>query len=188
MFMFTLSNKNQWLVGGILLLAMLITRAHVSDHLLDASWAVFLLAGFYLRNVLAFGVFMATAVAIDSVAINQFGVSSFCVSQAYVALVPAYGALFVAGRWFAGHYQGETLASLGKLMVAVVVGFAVAELISSGSFYVFSGTVAETSLAGFMDALLKYSPHGLYIMSLYVAIASLLHIAVRQVTRSDVAV
>ncbi|QTR45213.1 hypothetical protein J9253_14535 [Thiothrix litoralis] len=186
--MFTLSTKNQWLVGGVLLAAMLVTRAHVSDHLLDASWAVFLLAGFYLRKVLAFGVFMATAVAIDYMAINQFGVSSFCVSQAYVALVPAYGALFMAGRWFAGQYQGETLASLGKLMLAVVVGFAVSELISSGSFYALSGTVTDVSLAGFMESLLKYSPHGLYIMSLYVTIAALLHVALRQVTQSDLAV
>jgi hypothetical protein len=180
--MFALSTKNQWLVGGVLLAAMLITRAHVSDHLLDASWAVFLMAGFYLRSVTAFGVFMATAVAIDYVAINQFGVSSFCVSSAYIALVPAYGALFMAGRWFAGQYQGETLASLGKLMLAVVVGFAVAEVISSGSFYAFSGTVAELSVAGFADSLVKYAPHGLYIMSMYIAIATLLHLAVRQVS------
>ena len=185
--MFTLSTKNQWLVGGVLLAAMLLTRAHVSNHLLDASLAVFLLAGFYLRTVLTFGVFMATAVAIDYVAINQFGVSSYCVSSAYVALVPAYGALFAAGRWFAGQYQGETLLSLGKLALAVVAGFAVSEVISSGSFYVFSGTVAEVSVAGFLNTLLAFSPHGLYIMSLYVAIAALLHVAVRQVTRSDVA-
>ncbi|MGB5598416.1 MAG: hypothetical protein WBM66_06815, partial [Thiothrix litoralis] len=110
------------------------------------------------------------------------------VSQAYVALVPAYGALFMAGRWFAGQYQGETLASLGKLMLAVVVGFAVSELISSGSFYALSGTVTDVSLAGFMESLLKYSPHGLYIMSLYVTIAALLHVALRQVTQSDLAV
>jgi hypothetical protein len=187
-FMNTLSTKNQWLVGGVLLAIMLITRAHVSDHLLDASWAVFLLAGFYLRNVLAFGVFMATAVAIDYVAVSELGVSNFCVSSAYVALVPAYGALFAAGCWFAGQYQGETLVSLGKLMVAVVVGFAVAEVISSGSFYVLSGTSTEISVAGFMASLVKYAPHGLYIMSLYLSVATLLHIAVRQVTRTDVAV
>ena len=65
--MFELSHKNQWLVGGILLLVMLATRVHVSDHLLDASWAVFFLAGFYLRNAVSFGVFMATAMAIDYV-------------------------------------------------------------------------------------------------------------------------
>ncbi|OQX12897.1 MAG: hypothetical protein BWK73_13665 [Thiothrix lacustris] len=181
--MFALSTKNQWLVGSVLLAAMLITRAHVTDHLLDASWAVFFLAGFYLRNALAFGVFMATAVAIDYVAITKFGVSDFCVSQAYVALVPAYGALYVAGRWFAGQYQGETLATLGKLMLAVVVGFAVSEVISSGSFYAFSGTFADINLQEFAGRLMKYAPHGLYVMSLYLAIATLLHLAISMVNR-----
>ncbi|MFN3785427.1 MAG: hypothetical protein ACK4RS_01175 [Thiothrix sp.] len=181
--MFTLSYKHQWLVGSLLLLAMLLTRAHVTDHLLDASWAVFFLAGFYLRNVLAFGVFMATAVAIDYVAITQFGVSDFCVSQAYVAIVPAYGALFAAGRWFAGQYQGETLATLGKLVVALGVGFAVCEVISSGSFYAFSGKFTDLSLVEFGGRLAKYAPHGLYVTSLYVAIAALLHVAVTLVQR-----
>lgn len=181
--MFTLSTRNQWLVGGILLLAMLITRAHVTDHLLDASWAVFFLAGFYLRKVLAFGVFMATAVAIDFVAITQFGVSDFCVSSAYVALVPAYGALFMAGRWFASQYQGETLASLGKLVLAVLVGFTVAQVISSGSFYVFSGNFTVLSMAEFGSRLLKYAPHGLYVTTLYVTIGAFVHVAVSMVNR-----
>lgn len=182
--MFTLSTKNQWLVGGILLAVMLITRAHVTDHLLDASWAVFFLAGFYLRKVLAFGVFMAVAVAIDYVAITKFGVSDFCVSQAYVALVPAYGALFAAGRWFAGQYQGETLATVGKLVLAVVVGFAVSELISSGSFYFLSGKFAELSVAEFGSRLVKYAPHGLYVTGLYVTVGTFVHVAVSMVNRS----
>ena len=182
--MFILSTKNQWLVGGILLLAMLITRAHVTDHLLDASWAVFFLAGFYLRNMLAFGAFMAVAVAIDYVGITQFGVSDFCVSQAYVALVPAYGALFIAGRWFAGQYQGETLASLSKLMLAVVLGFVICELISSGSFYFLSGKFAELSMAEFGSRLVKYAPHGLYVTGLYVTVGTFVHVAVSLVNRS----
>ncbi|UJS24489.1 hypothetical protein [Thiothrix winogradskyi] len=184
--MFTLSTKNQWLVSGILLLAIIVTRAHVTDHLLDASWAVFFLAGFYLRNALTFGVFMATAVAIDYVAITKFGVSDFCVSQAYVALIPAYGALFVAGRWFAGQYQGETLATLGKLMLAVVVGFAVAQLISSGSFYFFSGKFAEVSLVEFGNRLVKYSPNSLYTMSLYITVGAFVHVAVSMLNRQFV--
>lgn len=181
--MFALSTKNQWLVGGMLLAAMLITRAHVTDHLLDASWAVFFLAGFYLRNVLAFGVFMATAVAIDYVAISQFGVSDFCVSQAYVALVPAYGALFVAGRWFAGQFQGETLVTALKLVAAVFVGFVASELISSGSFYFFSGRFADLNMAEFGDRLLKYAPHGLYVTSLYTTVGVFVHVAVSMVNR-----
>lgn len=176
--MLTLSPKSQWLVGGILLLVMLITRAHVTNHLQDASWAVFFLAGFYLRKVLAFGVFMVTAVAIDFVAITQFGVSDFCVSSAYVALVPAYGALFMAGRWFASQHQGETLASLGKLALAVLVGFTVAQVISSGSFYFFSGHFTALSMAEFGSRLLKYAPHGLYVTTLYITIGVFVHVAV----------
>lgn len=179
--MFTLSTKNQWLVGGILLLAMLVTRAHVSEHLLDASWAVFFLAGFYLRKVLAFGVFMATATAIDCVAVGQLGVSNFCMTPAYIALLPAYGAMFAAGVWLAGQYQGETLASLGKLMLAVLLGFALTEVISSGSFYAFSGTATDISVAGFAGQFVKYAPHGLYVTGLYLTIAALLHVAVKQV-------
>lgn len=184
--MFELSHKNQWLVGGILLLTMLVTRAHVTDHLLDASWAVFFLAGFYLRNVLAFGVFMAVAVAIDYVAITKFGVSNFCVSQAYVALVPAYGALFVAGRCLASAWQGETLATVGKLVLAVVAGFAVSEVISSGSFYLLSGKFAALSVAEFGSHLLKYAPHGLYVTGLYVTVGTFVHVAVTMVNRSVV--
>lgn len=182
--MFTLSSKNQWLVGGILLAIMLITRGNAVDHLLDASWAVFFLAGFYLRNVLTFGAFMAVAVAIDYVAITQFGVSDFCVSQAYVALVPAYGVLFIAGRWFARQYQGETLASLGKLIFAVVVGFVACELISSGSFYFLSGKFAELSMVEFGSRLVKYAPHGLYVTGLYVTVGTFVHVAVSLVNRS----
>lgn len=180
--MFALSTKNQWLAGGILLLVMLVTRAHVSDHLLDASWAVFFLAGFYLRNLLAFGVFMAMAVAIDYVATSQLGVSNFCVSQAYIALIPAYGAMFAAGRWFTGQYHGENWVSLSKLMLAVLVGFALTEIISNGSFYAFSGTSTDISVNGFVAQVVKYAPHGLYVTSMYLTVAALLHIAIKQVT------
>lgn len=180
--MFTLSSKNQWLVGGVLLLAMLATRAHVSDHLADASWAVFFLAGFYLRGLLVFGAFMALAVAIDYVAITQLGVSSFCISSSYVMLVPAYGALFMAGRWFAGHYRAN-LSALVPLGFALLVGIVACELISSGSFYFFSARFEATSMDGFIQGLVKYLPHSLSITSFYVGIAALVHIAVLQVQR-----
>ncbi len=113
--MFTLSTKNQWLVGGILLAVMLITRAHVSEHLLDASWAVFLLAGFYLRNVLAFGVFMATAVAIDYVAVSQFGVSNFCVSSAYVALGSGLWCVVYGGALVCWALSGRNAGCFGQV-------------------------------------------------------------------------
>jgi hypothetical protein len=180
--MFTLSTKNQWLVGSVLLLAMLATRAHLTDHLQDASWAIFFMAGFYLRNRLALVPFMLAAAAIDYVAVTWAGVSSFCVSSAYVALVPAYGALYAAGRWLAGHYR-ENPSAVFPLAASLLVGIVACEVISSGSFYFLSGRVAETSLGGFAHDLVEYLPHSLSITSFYVGIGALLHVAVLQVNR-----
>ena len=148
------------------------------------GWAATTGPGVVLAAVLV----LAAAVAVDYVAISQFGVSDFCISQAYLALIPAYAALFAAGRWFAGQYQGETWLSLGKLMMAVVLGFALSEVISSGSFYALSGTSTALSWGGFAEQLVKYSPHGLYIMSFYLTVAAFLHVAVRQIQHSDVSI
>lgn len=178
-----LSTKQQWLVGGILLLVMLATRIHVSNHLQDASWAIFFLAGFYLRHWLSFGVFMAAAVLIDYIAISQMGVSSFCVTDAYVALVPAYGALYAAGRGFGGMYR-ESLSALLPLAASLLVGVVACEVISSGSFYAVSPRFASEGLGGFVQDLGKYLPHNLAIAAFYVGIATLAHVAVLQVQRA----
>ena len=181
--MLTLSTKNQWQIGGILLATLLLTRAPLTDHLLDASWAVFFLAGFYLRRAVVFGGLMALAVLIDYVAITQFSVSDFCVSSAYVALIPAYGALFAAGRWFASQYQGETLYSALKLVAALSVGFLACEVISSGSFYFFSDKFAQTTVAEFGARLWQYAPHGFMITALYIAMGAFIHVAVTVLNR-----
>jgi len=99
-------SRTQVFVGLLLAMLMTATRSHhVADltHLPDASWAVFFLAGFYLPT-LAFGGLLALAALIDYVAITWGGVSSFCVSPAYGFLLPAYGALWLAGRRFADAY------------------------------------------------------------------------------------
>lgn len=64
-------------------------------HLQDASWALFFLAGFYLRDHWRWGfpALMALAVVIDLVAIEYFDVSNYCLTVAYWFLVPAYGSL-----------------------------------------------------------------------------------------------
>ena len=87
-----------------LILLMLATRLPMlgpAFHLDDASWAVFFLAGFYLREQWrwAFPLFMAIAVAIDLVAIQYLGVSNYCVTVAYWFIVPSYAALWFGGSW-----------------------------------------------------------------------------------------
>ncbi|MEW5889155.1 MAG: hypothetical protein AB1768_08880 [Pseudomonadota bacterium] len=174
----TLSNRWQLAIGCALLALMIATRGHhfptVKQALPSASWAAFFLAGIYLRPVWALGLFLAGAALLDYIAIFRNGVSSFCVSPAYAALVAAYGALWAAGRWYAARHAFKP-ATLVPLAVAVVVGALVCELISSGSFYFFSGRFADPTLAQFAPRLTRYFPSSLTSLSFWVAAAGLVH-------------
>jgi hypothetical protein len=173
-------NSRQQLIAGIALAALMAaTRSHHFTglhHLPDASWAVFLLAGVYLRPAWTFPALCGMAAAIDYIAITWGGVSSFCVSPAYTFLLPAYGALWLTGRWLAVRLR-VTWATLPSLGLVVLFGGAACELLSSGGFYFFSGRFAEPTLAEFALRLIKYSPSGLGALALYAGIAALLHAA-----------
>jgi len=174
------TSKNVWLIALSLALLMAATRSHhfaSITHLPDASWAVFFLAGFYLRPVWTFPALLALAVVSDYVAIAWLGVSDFCVSPAYGFLLPAYSALWLAGRWYARRYHFR-FSTLPLLAVALLTGAAVCELLSSGGFYFFSGRFEETSFAEFGARLANYFPHALEGIGLYITSAILIHVAV----------
>jgi hypothetical protein len=157
---------------------MIATRGHhfptVKQALPSASWAVFVLAGVYVRPVWAFGVLLAGAALLDYLAISWNGVSSFCVSPAYAALAAAYGALWAAGRWYAARLDFKPVTLL-PLTGAVVVGTLLCEVISSGSFYFFSGRFADPTLTQFATRLVRYFPSNLASLSFWVAAAGLVH-------------
>jgi len=173
------SSRTPLLVGLLLATLMAATRSHhVADltHLPDASWAVFFLAGFYLPT-LAFGGLLALAALIDYVAITWGGVSSFCVSPAYGFLLPAYGALWLAGRRFDDAYFASWQA-LMPLLTNLLLGAVLCELISSGAFYFFSGRYVDPNLIGFGTRLLRYFPFSLQALLMYVGAAALIHLLV----------
>ncbi len=177
--MLKLSIRNQVIIGFVLLLMMSATRGqHFStfQHLPGASWAVFFLAGFYLRSVWSLPGFLALTWLLDYASFTWGGSSGFCLTRAYVFLLPAYGALWLSGRWYAGQYRFEW-RSLMPLMLAVLVGSMVCGLFSSGGFYFFSGRFVDTSFAEFGGRLLKYYPSYLQSLAIYVAIAALVHSA-----------
>lgn len=178
--MFTLTSRHQFFIGMTLVMLMIATRGHhfgSLEHLPGASWAVFLLAGFYLRPAWVFPGCLALAASLDYAAITWGGVSSFCISVSYVMLLPAYGALWLAGRWAARHYRFQWRALL-PLSAATLIGAALCELISSGSFYFFSGRFVDTTFAEFGARLIKYFPGSLQALLFYVAIAAITHIAI----------
>ena len=75
-----LSPRTQVIIGCGLALLMAATRVPYlpgTAALFGASWAVFFLAGFYLRSVLAVPALLALAVVLDGIALGWSGVRSW---------------------------------------------------------------------------------------------------------------
>lgn len=177
--MYSLNRYQQATVGLVLVLFMILTRGpHAADlmHLPDASWAVFFLAGMYLRPVMLFPVLLGLAGALDFAAIRWGGVSDFCITSAYGFLLPAYGSLWLAGRRY-GFRHCDRPATLLPLAGYVFAGVLAGEIFSSGGFYFFGGRFADPSLAGFGGRLLEYFPASLASLAFYLALAVLIHAA-----------
>ncbi len=173
-----LSSRTFWPLFLILAILLVSTRSHhfaTYTHLPDASWAVFFLAGFYLRHLPVLAALLALAAGSDYVAIRYFAVSDFCVSPAYVWLIPAYTALWLGGHAYARHYRFDVGAS-GTLAGFALLSAAVSELLSSGGFYAFSGRFTDLSFSEFADRLLQYFPQSLSGLALYLVIAVITHI------------
>jgi len=184
----TLSNPHQFIIGFILIAIMAITRGHhfaSLSHLPSATLALFFLAGLYLSGKWMFGVLLAEAVALDYLAITFGGVSSFCVSPAYALLLPAYGTLYLAGRWYKQHYQFKW-TSLFSLSACLIIATAISKVFSSGGFYVFSGRFAEPTLIEFSQRFIKYYPTSLANLAFYIAIAIICHLLVVSLNRTAV--
>ncbi|MBI3778285.1 MAG: hypothetical protein HY274_05150 [Gammaproteobacteria bacterium] len=161
----------------LLALLMAATRYHhfgSALHLPDASLAVFFMAGFYLAGVLAFPVLLVEAGLIDYLAITVGGVSDFCVTPAYGFLIPAYGAMWFAGRWAAGKVQMRW-QSLLPLFGALFVATSIAFLISNGAFYMLSGRFPDLSWAQYSERVAKYYPPYVAWAFFYVAFAAFVH-------------
>lgn len=137
---------------------MLLTRgAHFSgfNALPEASWMIFTAAGILLP-MWSFGWFMGLAVGIDAYAFTFGGVPGTCLSVAYAMLIPAYASMWAAGRLVTPYLNGS-IVSYGMLFMAAMVGTAVCELISSGSFYLWSG-LFEPTWAEFVAREIQYAP------------------------------
>ena len=174
-----LSVRQQILVGTALALLMAATRG---QHLAalgivpDASWAIFFLAGIYLPSAWGFVALMVEAFALDVSAITWGGVSGFCFTPAYAFLLPAHAALWLAGRWYAGHHR-QAWSTLLPLAGALLGSAVVAEVLASGGFYLFSGRFAELSLAELGSRLVRYFPSSLEALALYTGLAAVMHAA-----------
>ncbi len=174
-----LSSKTGAVALAVALSALMwATRGHhfmSLTHLPDASWAIFFMLGLYSRQKMILPLFLVQAAIIDYLSITHFGVDDYCVTSAYIFLLPAYSALWLAGRWYAAHYQLQ-VRTLPAFAAAAAAGAFVCELISSGSFYFLGGRFAETSMTEFASRLAQFFPADLGGVALYLGCAVLIHL------------
>jgi hypothetical protein len=153
-------NTTQWLQTKYLpiplIALMVLTRFHhFGDalHLPDASLAVFFFAGFYRKPVLL-AFLLLLAGLIDYAAIAS-GTSAYCVSPAYIFLIPTYMVMWLAGR-YCSHYKALDFIGMslnfGMLMLASTAAF----IISNGSFYLFSGRFDAVSWSQYITGGFQY--------------------------------
>ncbi len=174
-----LSGRHQLFISLFLILLLAVTRGHhfaTIAHLPSASYAVFFLAGVYVSRSWIFPALLAEAAFLDYAAVTWGGVSSFCISPAYLMLIPAYGALWFTGRLFAIRYYHEHWRSLIPLLLLMTAGWFAAELMASGGFYFLSSRFAETTLTEFGGRLIKYGPGTLSSLTFYVGCAAIIHV------------
>lgn len=157
-----------------LALVMAFTRlGHFGEYggPLDASWAVFFLAGLWLRDLRFFPAYFVLAWVVDLVAF-ALGTPTNCYSIAYLFLIPAYGALWMAGRWVG---EGGYLRITAGVVASAFVTFVIANL---GMFWLAPSPTAPT-LEAYVAAVAGYFPGYLLTMATYVASGLLVEAVVR---------
>ncbi|MBA4503721.1 hypothetical protein [Marinobacterium marinum] len=180
--MMQLSQRSQMLVGlGLILLLALTRGQHFAsvDHLPSASWAVFFLAGVFMRPLWSFPLLFLEAVLLDLSYYDWNLAASHCITPAYGMLVPAYATLWYAGRRYARLHQ-DRLASLGPLLLILLAGAFVSNLFSSGGYYYLSGNFETTSLTGLWARIEQYLPGKLLPLLGYTGGAAVVYTLFRQ--------
>jgi len=180
-------------LGGFCVLTalMVVTR---SGHLgtawtpPDASWAVLYLAGFYFAREWrwALPALLCTAMAVDFVVISYFGVSSYCVTAAYVFMLPAYVLLWLGGVWMRRAYRRE-LADLLRWAMSLGLGSSLCFLVTNTTFYWLGGRIPDPTLGGWWQSFAQWYPGFIAVPFVYVGIAAVLHIALARPGRVRVA-
>jgi hypothetical protein len=178
----------------VLALVMAVTRVHLSllhHNIEDASWAIFFLAGFWLRGAgrWAFPLLMIEAVLVDYLMISGQGIdfwSHYCVSAAYWFLIPSYFSLWLGGSWLAKHQAGLGLKTLGMATAAFLVSWGACYLLSNGSFYWLSDSVPlpRSSAAWFTNLGDWFLPF-LGTTALFVGVGAIVHVLAVQIARAQ---
>lgn len=162
-----LSMAQKLAVAAVIAFFMLLTRgSHVLSavSLPDASLVLFLLGGLLLGRAAWFVLFFILASVID------FGVAAldpwqgFCLTDGYWGLIPAYGAMWLGGRWLAKRIDAfEPLAYSATALITTLTAF----VISTQTYYLYSGRFPNNGVLETMQYGWDYLPGYLGYSAMY---------------------
>jgi hypothetical protein len=137
-----------------------------SISLPDASLVLFLIGGIYLKNIRFFIALFFLGLFIDFGAAALDPKLGFCLTKGYWGLIPAYASLWVCGYFLNKQkYLQKLSIFIPYVSIAVVVAF----LISTQTYYLFSGRFGSPSLAESLLHGWEYLPQ--YFLSSFIYIA-----------------
>jgi ABC-type transport system involved in multi-copper enzyme maturation permease subunit len=154
-------------IAAALAFFMLLTRgSHVLTHvaLPDASLALLLIGGLYLRKTVWLVGFVMLATGIDFSAAAIDSLQAYCLTIGYWGMLPTYAAMWLAGVWLGKQSNG--LDAL-KFSLAAVVSTLVAFVISTQTYYLFSGRFPNHGLVETMQYGWNYLPSYLAYTAMY---------------------
>jgi hypothetical protein len=158
-------------VAAIFAFLMLLTRgSHVltAVSLPDASLALFLLGGLLLGRIAWFIAFFLLASLIDFGAASVDSWQAFCLTDAYWGLIPAYGAVWLGGRWLAS--RDDPFAPVAYSATALASTIA-AFIISTQTYYLFSGRFPNNGIMETIQYGWNYLPGYIGYSAIYFVIA-----------------
>ncbi len=160
-------STKQLAIATAIAFFMLLTRgSHVLTHvaLPDASLALLLIGGLYLRKAawLAFFVVLATAIDFSAAAIDSL--QAFCLTVGYWGMLPTYAAMWFAGVWLGKQSNGLDAV---KFSLAALVATFTAFVISTQTYYLFSGRFPNHGLVETMQFGWNYLPSYLGYTAIY---------------------
>lgn len=166
--------------SGIAFLMLLTRGSHVltSVSLPDASIVLFLLGGLYLRKFAWFAAFFILATVIDFGAAAFDPAQGFCLTDGYWGLIPAYGTMWLGG-WWLGRQQ-DPFAPFKYSLVALLTSV-VAFIISTQTYYLFSGRFPADGLLASMQHGWEYLTGWMAYAAMYFVFAWLAHAALRMI-------
>jgi len=152
------SYAKSLLIAATIAFLMLLTRgSHVltSVSLPDASLALLLIGGLYLRKAAWFALFVALATAIDfgAAAIDSF--QAFCLTAGYWGMLPTYAVMWLAGVWLSK--QSNPLNALKYALAGLMATF-LAFVFSTQTYYLFSGRFPANGVIESMQHGWEYLP------------------------------